>query len=113
MKKSTVKLLSACLVLVLLLSVLPMAAFAADTNEHEHIDCCAEESSAWVVCDHMYYVVHTGYYYTSNGASGHTAKYANLLTCSKCGYQKLEILDTFGESHTMVSGMCTKCGYTG
>lgn len=112
MKKSTVKFMSACLVFVLLLSVLPMAAFAAETNEPEHIDCCAEESSPWVVCNHTYYIVHTGYYYTSNGASGHVAKYANLLSCSDCGYQTLEILYTYTEAHNMVSGMCIKCGYT-
>ncbi len=99
------------MVLALMLSALFVAVSATGSDDCEDAHCCAAESSTKVVCDHLYYLVHTGYFYTSNGKSNHTVQYANLLTCGKCGLQTLEVLEEWNEAHNIVDGVCQKCGY--
>lgn len=67
MKKSIVKSLSAFLALVLILSVLPMAAFAAEACAHTHTSVYADVR------------------YTNLGVEHYVAKY-NCYVCADCGY---------------------------
>lgn len=75
MKKSIVKPLSAFLAFVLILSMLPMAAFAA-----EDIAPCAE-------CSHNFNVTHKSIpVATSYTELGHTVTLVDEYKCSVCGY---------------------------
>ena len=55
MKKSVIKTLSAFLVLVLVLSVLPMAALAAEPGQHVHTgECCQSDIDTLASCNHVF-----------------------------------------------------------
>lgn len=89
MKKSFVKSLSAFLALVLILSALPMAAFAAEVDEHEHTDsCCSNDTAvmpAMAPCedDAHVYAPRTTYKYTDCGGV-HRVDETILIACIYC-----------------------------
>lgn len=86
MKKSIVKALSAFLALVLILSVLPMAAFAAETDQHEHMDqCCQNEVQVYATCKHVYTLT-LGTRYEEINQYYHRSYDAEIRTCTLCGY---------------------------
>jgi len=86
MKKSIVKSLSAFLVLVLILSVLPMAAFAAETEQHDHVDeCCQNEVEVCAICDHVYMLTFDSRDVVYD-AMYHKSYEVEVQTCALCGY---------------------------
>lgn len=88
MKKSFTKSMAAFLALVLILAVLPMAAFAAEVDEHEHTGSCCEENiavPAMAICpegEHVYITT------TSNRlvdcGDNHRVEEVSLYTCANC-----------------------------
>lgn len=90
MKKSIVKSLSAFLALVLILSVLPMAAFAAEVGEHEHTGSCCEENiamPAMAICpegEHIYRVTTSSRMVDCGGV--HRVDEVTLYKCAKCNH---------------------------
>lgn len=131
----TKKYLAALLALVMLLSILPMAAFAAEDG-HIHDSNC-ECQSVRAVCDHTYKQT-SGYSCTKYLATDsryqfyHKAYNAYIFTCIDCGYKHIDTYgDEFRQSHSMTllalketyeesgetvyvyTAKCYPCGYVG
>lgn len=106
MKKSLVKSLSVFLALVLILSALPMSAFAAKVEVHEHsTSCCSEEDGimpAMAPCEdgaHVYYLSETRQYTDCGGV--HRVDVLNVYTCSVCARFYIENTGiSFYEAHS-------------
>lgn len=118
MKKNVVKLLSAVLALVLVLSAMPMMVFAEETTEHVHEDaCCAEENvSVTAACTHVF-SVKENYVYTQYSSGMHLVTANEIGTCTLCNYKTIISTSTYYEVHkdwfTNSSGdtCCGRCGY--
>lgn len=106
MKKSIVKALSAFLALVLILSVLPMAAFAAETDAHEHSALCSCEESgimpASIICpdgNHLYRDGGVAIYSSATEDGKHHVEI--LDACVVCLYRRSETpLASYDEDHS-------------
>ena len=86
MKNPITKILSVSLALVLVLSLLPMAAFAAEVNECKHGNlCCATSNSASIAaigCNHLY-LMHYEDTYVNKG-SNHLVITTEVYECTRC-----------------------------
>lgn len=92
MKKSIVKYLSTFLVLALILSVLPMSAFAAEGE----VSPCAE-------CHHSYTVTHYRVPVANSYSTiGHTVNLIDRYNCIKCGYYYTVNNGTATDPHAIV-----------
>lgn len=103
MKKTIVKTLSAFLALVLLLSVLPAAVFAAEADEHAHTGTCCPDSGAAMLgvtgCQHVY----TCTFSTRrvNCGSDHRVEEFVHYQCTKCHYSyDGPVENSYSENHT-------------
>ena len=102
MKKSIVKTLSAFLALVLILSMLPMAAFAAVAAENVHTNgCCQDNARAIGICNHpLFYVISTYYYFEPYSNEFHKSIETTERVCAACGLQD-DIVTTNLVAHTV------------
>lgn len=108
MKKSFTKYLSAFLALVLILSALPMAAFAAESDGHEHTDsCCADTSAAMpaaAICkdgEHIYSTYYSALYVDCGGV--HRVDEIIQYDCVLCAHSYYEYTGyTHYEEHSDV-----------
>lgn len=106
MKKSIVKYLSALLALVLVLSALPMAALAAEADEHEHsASCCSDATGimpAMAACEdgqHVFYLSETTQYTDCGGVHRVDARY--LYTCGVCAYfYTSDVINSYYAAHS-------------
>lgn len=118
MKKTLIKSLSAFLVLVLILSILPIAAFASETEEHEHTGCTCAQPVVTAVCTHPIKTTYHSYRVKDITASGHVIEDTVCYTCTTCGFSYTELT---GYSYTAahqykldngsISAACLVCGY--
>lgn len=95
MKKSAKKKLSLLLAIVLLISMMPFAAFAAEDNG---IAPC-------VICQHEYTYIYYDYTYTTNGSYTHKVTQYKYTACSNCDYVSLPLTSSFNESHARTNGV--------
>lgn len=117
MKKAIRKTLSATLAMLLLLSVLPMATFAAEIEVHEHSTaCCAEAGvSPAAFCTHEYLQAEiVEVYYVAMDANYHYYGEALVSSCTRCPYKTYEFLidPPSIEAHDMDGGVCRLCDYS-
>ena len=86
MKKSVIKTLSVFLVLVLVLSVLPMAALAAEPEQHVHTDeCCQSDIEMRAICNHVFATTLEPRD-VSEDDSYHKSYEVEVSMCVLCGY---------------------------
>ena len=109
MKKSVVKILSTILVLIMMLSVLPMSAFASEVNVPEN-NSDEETATTFAVCSHIFYVKDK-YDTIPCSATQHRLYHYEIYTCSLCGAQDVRYVGYTVYSHTMEKGVCKYCGY--
>ena len=89
------KLFTLAMILMLVISILPMAVYAEDPcTEHVDADGNCE-------CDNCGAVVHNPGYFQAPGGEGH------FQICLKCYTQLSEV-----ESHSIVDGTCSVCDYS-
>lgn len=95
MKKSIVKTLSAFLVMVMVLSTLSVAAFAAEFNEHEHTGTCCSDGGVAVLAvstcpggEHVYRATMSAVFVDCGGV--HRVDEATLYECASCAHSYYE-----------------------
>ncbi len=106
MQKSFTKYLSAILALVLILSVLPMAAFAAEQDGHVHEGECLSAytpAAAGLICpDGRHLLAYTTKnVYTDCGSTVHRVDVYNYIVCGNCSYSVTgDLISSTYEAHT-------------
>lgn len=117
MKKSVSIFLSITLVLMLVLSVLPMGALAAEADEEaseklEYIEAAADLTSTeqgavelMAVCGHIYTTTVKDYYSSFNDHSHSGSRYY-VYACIYCVHSYEEFVDTFTANHYFVEEYC-------
>ena len=120
MKKSARRLFSAFLALVLILSVMPLAAFASEAEDHPD-GCCQGSAYAIFPCNHIYQT-YDSTTYTPYNNDYHLARTSITQTCTLCGYFKTISEDVAYGDHTVeiwtlldedlkeYGGTCKYCG---
>lgn len=99
MKKSARRLFSAFLALVLILSVMPLAAFASVAEDHPD-GCCQGSAYAIFPCNHIYQTYDsTTYVYYDNDYHLTTTRITQ--TCTLCGYFQTISEDVARHGHTV------------
>lgn len=92
------KLLSVLLALVMILSVLPMAAFAEEA-EHTHDENCGCAATL-AICMHKYVTFYSQTHsYDNITATSHDKHYVNKYTCDQCGSILTTVASTETEDH--------------
>lgn len=110
MRKNIVKYFSAFLALALILSVLPMAAFASETSECTDAVCSCGDATAYaVICTHNYYIA-DNYVDVPYDATHHAIHHYEIYTCSLCGETKTVYVGYTLSEHTWQKGVCVYCG---
>lgn len=113
------KILSVILVVIFVLSIGLVPAFAAETN-HNHTDECSPQSIEPRVppfCDMHVYEVTLGGASTEYADTGdgyhHTVTVIDLYTCTFCGFVKKDVSDVFEAPHEIYSGITDPVHYMG
>ena len=97
------KLLSVLLALVMILSVLPMAA-CAEEGEHTHDENCGCVTTL-AICTHKYVTFSSQTYSYSNITdTTHDKNYVNKYICDDCGSILTTVVSTETEYHNFVQG---------
>lgn len=98
MKKSARRLFSAFLAFVLILSVMPLAAFASEAEDHPD-GCCQGSVYAIAPCNHIYQTYDsTTYEYYDNDYHLTTTRITQ--TCTLCGFSQTVSEDVAKHDHT-------------